>query len=300
MKRPVVLAFAGGIHASAAIPWLVDTMGVDVVTVTLDVGQGHELGELRARALDCGAVRAHVVDARDDFARDVLFPSLGTATADETPRAISALAWPLIARKLVEIARIENAGAVAHGSTDPAFDAAIRAIDSSIEIIAPARDWTMGEEDLASFVRARRLPVTATSAPDCQIDQNLWGRIVMWTSPEAPAVIRTRASRHRLNESATIDLHFEHGTPTSVNGVPMSPAELVECLALIGGQHGIGQTVVSAQGRQVLYDAPAATVLQIAASVAGQQATADVCLKLADGEYTILSPRDRQALLVNA
>jgi len=300
MKRPVVLAFAGGIRASAAIPWLVDTMGVDVVTVTLDVGQGHELGELRARALDCGAVRAHVVDARDDFARDVLFPSLGTATADETPPAISALAWPLIARKLVEIARIENAGAVAHGSTDPAFDAAIRAIDSSIEIIAPARDWTMGDEDLASFVRARRLPVTATSAPDCQIDQNLWGRMVVWTSAEAPTVIRTRASRHRLNESATIDLHFEHGTPTSVNGVPMSPAELVECLALIGGQHGIGQTVVSAQGRQVLYDAPAATMLQIAASVAGQQATADVCLKLADGEYTILSPRDRHALLVNA
>jgi len=300
MKRPVVLAFAGGIRASAAIPWLVDTMGVDVVTVTLDVGQGHELGELRARALDCGAVRAHVVDARDDFARDVLFPSLGTATADETPRAISALAWPLIARKLVEIARIENAGAVAHGSTDPAFDAAIRSIDSSIEIIAPARDWTMGDEDLASFVRARRLPVTATSAPDCQIDQNLWGRMVVWTSAEAPTVIRTRASRHRLNESATIDLHFEHGTPTSVNGVPMSPAELVECLALIGGQHGIGQTVVSAQGRQVLYDAPAATMLQIAASVAGQQATADVCLKLADGEYTILSPRDRHALLVNA
>jgi argininosuccinate synthase len=226
MKRPVVLAFAGGIHASAAIPWLVDTMGVDVVTVTLDVGQGHDLGELRARALDCGAVRAHVVDARDDFARDVLFPSLGTTPADETPHAISVLAWPLIARKLVEIARIENAGAVAHGSTDPAFDAAIRANDSSIEIIAPARDWTMGDEDLASFVRARRLPVTATSAPDCQIDQNLWGRIVAWTSPEAPAAIRARASRRRLNEPATIDLHFEHGAPTSVNGVPMSPAEL--------------------------------------------------------------------------
>ncbi len=299
MKSPVVLAFAGGIHASAAIPWLVDTMGVEVVTVTLDVGQGNELAELRARALACGAVRAHVVDARDDFARDVLFPSLAT-TSEATAHAISALAWPLIARKLVEISRIENAGAVAHGSTDPAFDTAIRAIDSSIEIIAPARDWTMGDEDLASFVRARRLPVTATSAPDCQIDQNLWGRIIVWTSPEAPSVIRTRASRHRLNESATIDLHFEHGAPTSVNGVPMSPAELVECLALIGGQHGIGQTVVSAQGRQVLYDAPAATVLQIAASIAGQHATADVCLKLADGEYTVLSPRDRHALLVNA
>ena len=299
MNKPVVLAFAGGLHASAAIPWLIDTMGVEVVTVTLDVGQGHELGELRARALDCGAIRAHVVDARDDFARDVLFPSLRTAPADEAPNPITALAWPLIARKLVEIARIENASAVAHGSTEPAFDAAIRAIDSSIDIIAPARNWTMGADDLASYARARRLPVTATSSTDCQIDQNLWGRIVAWTSQEAPAAIKTRASR-RLDEPATLDLHFEHGAPTSVNGVPMSPAELIECVALIGGQYGIGQTVVSAQGRQVLYDAPAATVLQIAASVAGQKATADVCLKLANGEYTVLSASDRHALLVNA
>src|SRR5262245_44940145 len=136
MKSPVVLAFAGGIHASAAIPWLVDTMGVEVVTVTLDVGQGRELAELRARALDCGAVRAHVVDARDDFAREVLFPSLSGAasagTQQQEARSIAALPWPLIARKLVEIARIENAGAVAHGSTDPAFGAANRAMDPAI------------------------------------------------------------------------------------------------------------------------------------------------------------------------
>jgi argininosuccinate synthase len=111
MKSPVVLAFAGGIHASAAIPWLVDTMGVEVVTVTLDVGQGNELGELRARALACGAVRAHVVDARDDFAREVLFPSLAAAATTDVPRSITSLPWPLIARKLVEIARIENANA---------------------------------------------------------------------------------------------------------------------------------------------------------------------------------------------
>jgi len=297
MKSPVVLAFAGGIHASAAIPWLVDTMGVEVVTVTLDVGQGNELAELRARALDCGAVRAHVVDARDDFARDVLFPSLA-GTTNGTARAITALPWPLIARKLVEIARIENAGAVAHGSTDLAFDAAIRAIDSSIPIIAPAREWGMGDADLASYARTHRLPVQPALAEQCRIDQNLWGRIVMWNGDETPAAIR--AASRRVNEPATIDLHFEHGAPTSVNGVPMSPAELIECLALIGGHHGIGQTVESAQGRQVLYGAPAATVLQIAASVAGHKATADVCLKLADGEYTVLSPSDRHALLVHA
>ena len=300
MKSPVVLAFAGGVRASAAIPWLVDTMGVEVVTVTLDVGQGSELSELRARALACGAVRAHVVDARDDFAREVLFPSLATAGSDDRSRSISALPWPLIARKLVEIARIENASAVAHGSTDPAFDAAIRAIDASIRIIAPSRESTMSDEDLVSYVRARRLPVHPGVAPDCQIDQNLWGRIVVWTGDEAPAATRTRTASRRLNEPATIDLHFEHGAPTSVNGVPMSPAELIECLALIGTHHGIGQSVESAEGRQVLYDAPAATVLQAAASAAARSSSADVCLKLDDGRYTVLSPRDRHALLVNA
>jgi argininosuccinate synthase len=303
MKSPVVLAFAGGIHASAAIPWLVDALGVEVVTVTLDVGQGNELGQLRARALACGAVRAHVVDARDDFARDVLFPSLATSgdpASGDTARTISALPWPLIARKLVEIARIENAGAVAHGSTDPAFDAAIRAIDPAIPIVAPSREWTMGDADLVSYARERGLPLQPGTVQDCRIDQNLWGRIVAWTGDEAPAAVRTRARSRRVNEPATLHLHFEHGAPTSVNGVPMSPAELIECLALIGGQHGIGQTVESAQGRQVLYDAPAATVLQVAASAAGHSASADVCLKLDDGQYTVLSPGDRHALLVNA
>ncbi len=304
MKSPVVLAFAGGIHASAAIPWLVDTMGVEVVTVTLDVGQGHELTELRARALDCGAVRAHVVDARDDFAREVLFPSLASTTTAGTTqreaRSIAALPWPLIARKLVEVARIENAGAVAHGSTDRAFDAAIRAIDPGIPIIAAAREWTMGEADLTSYARTRRLPLQVIAGQDIRIDQNLWGRVVAWTGDEAPAALRTRAASRRVNEPATIDLHFEHGAPTSVNGVPMSPAELIECLSLIGGQYGIGQTVESAPGCRVLYDAPAATVLHAAASAAAHSASADVCLKLADGEYTVLSPSDRHALLVHA
>jgi len=298
MKSPVVLAFAGGIHAAAAIPWLADTMGVEVVTVTLDVGQGQDLGELRARASSCGAVRAHVVDARDDFARDVLFPSLASQPA--APRAISVLAWPLIASKLVEIARIENAGAVAHGSADPAFDAAIRAVDPDIAIIAPARTWQMDDAGLASYVRERRLPVPVASGRECEIDQNLWGRMVAWTGDEAPSAARSRTASRRLNEPATLELHFEHGAPTAVNGVPMSPAELVECLALIGSHHGIGQTVVSSQGRQVLYDAPATTVLQAAAAVARHQASADVRLRLANGEYTVVSPSDRSEQLVNA
>src|SRR5262245_35534258 len=98
MKSPVVLAYGGGIHASAAIPWLIDTLGVEVVTVTLDVGQGDDVGELRARALSCGAVRAHITDARDALARDILLPSLFASPASTGSRLeIARLPWPLIA-----------------------------------------------------------------------------------------------------------------------------------------------------------------------------------------------------------
>jgi len=300
MKSPVVLAYAGGIHASAAIPWLADTLGVEVVTVTLDVGQGHELSELRARALTCGAVRAHVVDARDEFARDVLIPSLlaGEPTgADATP--ISRLPWPLIARRLTEIARIEGAGAVAHGSTDPAFDAGIHAIDPAVPIIAPAREWTMSDADLINYARARRLPVHVSGAMDCRIDQNLWGRVLTWEGDQEPAAARARSAKGRVNEPAVVDIHFERGVPTSLNGVPMSPAELIECLSLIGAQHGVGRRQVSTGPRHVLHDAPAAAILRVAAAEAGGSGNADVCLRLADGEYTVLAAADRHSLLVN-
>jgi argininosuccinate synthase len=296
MKSPVVLAYAGGIHASAAIPWLADRLGVEVVTVTLDVGQGHELSELRARALTCGAARAHVVDARDEFARDVLIPLLA-GEPDATP--FSSLPWPLIARRLTEIARIEGAGAVAHGSTDPAFDAGIRATDPSVTILAPAREWTMSDAELTDYVRARRLPVHASGAPDCRIDRHVWGRVIAWDGDEEPAALRPPAVRGRVSEPALVDIHFERGIPSSVNGVPMSPAELVECLALIGSQHGIGRRTSSSGPRHVLHDVPAATVLRAAASGLDQSGTGDVCLRLADGQYSVLSEADRHSLLVN-
>jgi argininosuccinate synthase len=298
MKSPVVLAYGGGIHASAAIPWLIDTLGVEVVTVTLDVGQGDDVGELRARALSCGAVRAHITDARDALARDILLPSLFASRASTGSRLeLARLPWPLIARTLVDIARIEGAAAVAHGSRDAACEADIHALDASLRVIAPAREWTMHGADLDTYARARRLPVQP-SAAGCRIDQNLWGRLVTWDGDETPAA--ARAPARRVNEPSLVDIHFENGIPTSVNDVPMSPAELIECLALIGGQHGIGRAMVPASGAQhILCDTPAATVLQAAASASGGPMTADVCLKLADGRFTVVTESDRHSLLVN-
>lgn len=300
MKSPVVLAYAGGIHATAAISWLADTLGVEVVTVTLDVGQGHELTELRARALACGAVRAHAVDARDSFARDVLVPSLFTREPAEALPSISRLPWPLIARTLTEIARIEGAGAVAHGSTDLAFEACIHAVDASVSLIAPAREWTMNDADLIEYARARRLPLLGPATPGCRIDQNMWGRSIAWEGEDEPAAARAPRARGQVHEPALVDIHFERRMPTAVNGVPMSPAELIECLSLIGSQHGVGRLHVSLTGgRHVLHDAPAATILRAAAAEVGESGGADVCLRLADGQYTVLNPAERHALLVN-
>ena len=301
MKARVVLAYAGGIHASAAIPWLIDTHGAEVVTVTLDVGQGQELGELRARAVACGAARAHVMDVRDEFAREVLLPSLHAGpTADGWHATIAALPRPLIARKLVEIAGIEGARTVAHGATDTAWDAEIHAIDPTIHVIAPAREWATSEVDLVAYARARGVPVQPPPAPDWHVDRNLWGRVMAWDGDAEPLLDRPRATAHRLTEEALVDIHFERGMPTSVNGVSMSPAELVECLSLIAGQHGLGRVMAPSRGsRHVIYDAPAAVVLHAAASAAGGPVTGDVCLKLLNGQYTVLTPHDRHSLLVN-
>ena len=234
------------------------------------------------------------------FARDVLVPSLFTSEAADAPPSISRLPWPLIARTLTEIARIEGAGAVANGSADPAFDACIHAVDASVTIIAPAREWTMSDADLTEYVRARRLPVHAPGAPDCRIDQNMWGRLIAWQGDEEPVAARAPRVTARVHEPALVDVHFERGMPTSVNGVPMSPAELIECLSLIGGQHGVGRMHVSLPGAgHVLCDAPAATILRAAACEVGDSRSADVCLRLADGGHTVLSPDDRHSVLVN-
>ena len=296
-----VLAYAGGIHASAAIHWLIDTHGVEVVTVTLDVGQGQDLANLRARALACGAIRAHVIDAKDEFARDIILPSLHRpSTTRELVAGLAGLPRPLIARKLAEIAAIEGTRVVAHGARDAALDAQLHAIDAALQVIAPAREWTMDAADLVRYARARNLPIQPPMETRCRIDQHLWGRSVAWTGDEEPAVVRAGVASRQLSDAALVDIHFDRGCPTSINGVTMSPSELIESLALIAGQHGIGRVDEAIVGSEhLVYDGPAAVVLHAAARAARDVANADVCLRLLNGEYTVLTPEDRHSLLVH-
>ncbi|HVQ12462.1 MAG TPA: argininosuccinate synthase domain-containing protein, partial [Vicinamibacterales bacterium] len=144
----IVLAYSGGFISSNAVHWLTETYAADVVTVTLDVGQGEDLGALRARALSCGATRAHAIDAREELVREFLLPSLVRGPLNEGP-SIAEFTRPLIARKLLEVARIEGASVVAHGSFDESLDAAIRTLDPRITIIAPAREWKLDPAQLS-------------------------------------------------------------------------------------------------------------------------------------------------------
>jgi argininosuccinate synthase len=297
MSDRVVLAYDGGLTTSAAIPWLTETHGLEVVTITLDIGQGRDLGELRARALACGAVRAHALDARDEFARDVLLPSLYGHHTDSAHPAIAALPRPFIAKKLVEVAAIESARSVAHGSSHSVLDDEIRARTSSLQVLAPARTWGIDVDGVIAYAKQHRLPVPLVRGA-YRVDQHLWGRMLTWEGDEEPPLV-TR----QLAEAALVDIHFEQGVPTAINGVPMAPAELIECLTLIAAQHGIGRTDSSARGqagaRRTVVDAPAAIVLHAAARASGGPGTTDVCLRLDDGRVTVLAPDDRQAALVN-
>src|SRR6266705_2865524 len=167
MER-IVLAYSGGLVISVAIPWMAEKYQAEIVAVTLDMGQGKELEEVRDRALATGAVRAHVLDVREEFSRDYILPALKADAIyeDRYPMA-TALGRPLIAQKLVEIAEIEQATAIAHGCTGKGndqvrLDVTTRALNPKLKIIAPARDWGMTRPEEIEYARQRNIPVPST------------------------------------------------------------------------------------------------------------------------------------------
>lgn len=275
MTKPIVLAYSGGLRSSVAIPWLADRHGADVVAVTLDLGPAVDLAEIRDRALAAGAVRAHVIDARDEFVRDFAWPALraGALVEGRFPMA-TALSRPLIAAKLIEIARLEGAAIVAHGAAgrDRArLDQPLRALDTSRPALACADGMTPAQ--VAEY--ADRLGISPPAAGTDRVDDNLWGRTVGRPaddgSAEAPesAFARSRPLAQTPDVPAVVELSFVRGTPSGINGVTMTPAELTESLATIAGEHGVGRfdrVKIRQDGSRsrVLYEAPAAAVLHLA------------------------------------
>lgn len=279
MER-IVLAFSGGLDTSVAIPWLAETYGAEIVTVTLDVGQGRELVDVRERALAGGALRAHVIDAREEFAREYILPSLQAGALYENGYPLAtALGRPLIAKRLVEIARMEGATAIAHGcigkiNDQVRIEVSARGIDPDIRIIAVAREWGMSRAEEIEYARSRNIGVP-TLGP-YSTDSNLWGRSIEcgvledpWAEPPEDIYTLTRAAKECPDEPAYLDIEFEAGVPLRTNGVEMPILEMIESLEIIAGAHGVGRIdmmenrLVGIKSREI-YEAPAAVVLHMA------------------------------------
>jgi argininosuccinate synthase len=215
----IVLAYSGDLATSVAVSWLAETYHAEIVTVTLDLGDGHGLDVIRDRALALGAARAHVVDAREEFARDVMLPALQTTAARQHDAVPAMWSWPVLARHLVEIARIEDASAIAHGATGEdrvRLERAIRELDSDIRLLAPASEWGWSSDELASHARQLGLPLLRSTRS-------------------------IRSAADTPDTPANVELEFEQGTPVKINGVPMTFLELIQSLETIAGTHGVGR-----------------------------------------------------------
>ncbi len=278
----IILAYSGGLDTSVAIPWLREKHGVEIIAVTLDVGQGRELNQIRERAMSSGAIRCHVLDVRDEFARDYILPALqANALYEERYPLATALSRPLIAKKLVDIAHMENATAIAHGCTGKGndqvrIDVSARAIDPAISVIAPAREWGMTREQQIDYARARNVSIPATKSNPYSTDQNLWGRSIecgiledLWNEPPDDIYTLTKSPAEAPAAPAYVEIEWLDGVPAKVNGVEMPLVELIDSLETIAGVHGVGRIdmvenrLVGIKSREI-YEAPAGVLLHLA------------------------------------
>src|SRR5438270_1673954 len=236
MKR-VVLAYSGGLDTSVAVRWLGEELGVEVIALAADVGQGGDFDEIRRRALAAGAVEAVVVDCREEFARDFVAPALkANAKYEGKYPLVSALSRPLIAKHMVAAAREHGADAVAHGCTGKGndqvrFEVSTRALAPDLETIAPVRTWGLTREQSIEYAERFDIPITVTKASPYSIDQNLRGRTIErgvledpWRVPP-PGV--WSLTKQTATEQRDLVIGFEDGIPTTVDGRAMSLVDLI-------------------------------------------------------------------------
>ena len=284
-KSRCVLAFSGGLDTSVAVRWLRDELGYEVVTLTADLGgEGRDADSVMERALAAGAVAAHVVDARRVFVHEFVFPTLaaGALYEDVYPLA-TALARPLIAKLLVDVAREEGAVAVAHGCTGKGndqvrFDLATAALAPELTVVAPVRDWGMGRPQEIAYAAEHGIEVPATVESPYSVDANIWGRSVEcgpledpWREPPEEVFTWTADPATADPHGEELTVRFERGVPVAVDGEHLEPEELVERLSLVAGRNGVGRIdhvenrLVGIKSREV-YEAPAAVALGAAHS----------------------------------
>ena len=280
MAKKLVLAYSGGLDTSVAVRWLTVERGYDVVALLVDVGIDRDRATTEARALSAGAVAFHWLDARDDFIRYFAFPALaaGAVYQGHYPLA-TALARPLIAKLMVDIARQEGALAVGHGCTGKGndqvrFDVAVQALAPELTIVAPLREWELRTRDSEiEYAKKHDIPVPVTKESPYSIDENLWGRSIEagpledpWQEPREDVYAWTKGIAETPDEPLSIELGFQRGLPVTLDGEEIEGVALVERLNELAGEHGIGRIdhledrVVGIKSREI-YEAPAAVTL---------------------------------------
>jgi len=279
MKDRVVLAYSGGLDTSVAIRWIMEKYDSEVITVTVDVGHGEDLESVRATAEKIGAIKHYSIDAKDEFVREYVYPAVKANALYQGKYPIStALSRPLIASKLVEVAKKEGAGAVAHGCTGKGndqvrFDVTIASLAPELKIIAPIREWRLSREEEIKYARDHNIPIPIKPESPYSIDRNLYGRSIECGVLEDPLVEPpedvfelTVSPENSPNEPEYVSLEFKKGIIKSIDGSKEAPVTMLNKLNGVAGRNGVGRIdhiedrLVGIKSREV-YECPAATVL---------------------------------------
>jgi argininosuccinate synthase len=280
--RKVVLAYSGGLDTSVAVAWLREQHGAEVVTLTVDLGGGSKREGVERRAMAAGATRAYVVDARDTFVSGYVWRALqANAIYQGAYPLATALARPLLAQLLVEVAQREGADAVAHGSTGKGndqvrFDVAVHALDPGLEVVAPMRvGMGLSRDQEMAYANERGIEIPVSRTSPYSIDVNLWGRSCEtgpledpWVTPPADAYEWT-VEPASAPPAVEVVIGFEGGIPVSIDDDAMGGVALIERLHALGAAHGVGRIdhvedrLVGIKSREV-YEAPAAVILHTA------------------------------------
>lgn len=277
-KKKVVLAYSGGLDTSVAIKWLQEK-NYDIIALCLDLGEGKDLAFVKEKALSVGAIKSYMIDVQEEFANEYALMAMQAHTLYEGKYPlVSALSRPLIAKKLVEIAEQEGATAVAHGCTGKGndqvrFEVSIQALNPYLEVIAPVREWKWSREEEIAYAKENNVPIPINLDSPFSIDQNLWGRSNEcgiledpWAAPPEDAYEMTLALEDTPNKPEFVEIGFEAGVPTTLNGTAYSLSELIKTLNALAGKHGVGRIdhvenrLVGIKSREV-YECPAAMTL---------------------------------------
>jgi len=279
-RDKVVLAYSGGLDTSVILKWLEIEHNLEVIAVCVDVGQDEDFLSVKHKALATGASKVYVLDVKEEFVTDYIFPTLKAGAVYEDEYLLgTSFARPLIAKKLVEIAEKEGAVAIAHGATGKGndqvrFEATIKALNPYIKIIAPWREWNLkSREDCIDYAVKYNIPVPVTKEKIYSRDQNLWhlshegGNLEdPWNEHDEDIYLMTVNPGDAPNKPTYIEIEFENGIPVAIDGIKYSPANMIYKLNEIGGANGVGiidiveNRLVGMKSRGV-YETPGGTIL---------------------------------------